>query len=105
MQLHHRVDSWLVQHGEQLDPQQRRHILLEPGDLRHHQGLGRLGREAGRNQPLGQVGRLVVAVVLPLPRSSQSREAVDLRSDDRVGGGLVQVGLGQTRSPRPTRRR
>src|SRR3954464_14187386 len=89
----------LVARGARLPPGGRPRAQ---GQLRHlgdEQRLGRLALEAGREQPLGEVGRPVVGVVLPLPLAPHVREAADLGGDDRVGAGLVEVA---PRHPAPT---
>ena len=53
----------------QLDARGRWHVEREVGDLGDEQRLGRLGHETGREQPLRQIRRAVVGVVLPLPRA------------------------------------
>ena len=51
-----RLGSRLVDDVDQLHARRRRHVEREVGDVRDQQGLLRLARQSGRDQPLGQVG-------------------------------------------------
>jgi hypothetical protein len=101
MHRHQRLDVLLVGDWVQFHARGRWHVEGEVGDLGDEQGLGRLGREPGRKQPVGEVWGLVVGVVLPLPGAMQLREAADLRGDDRVGALVVEVTPGHPGPPVP----
>ena len=103
MHGHHRLHAGLV--GHQVQP----HAVWQPdagvdgsrlGD--QHQLLV-IGREAGRQQPPGQIGRLVVVVELPLDGRAASGEVPHLRGDHGVGGVARELGPGNGRRPRPRR--
>jgi len=66
-------------------------VQRQVGDLGHQQGLGGFGDQARRGQPPGQVARLVVGVVLPLPGPAHRREPAGLSRDHGVGAGLGEV--------------
>ena len=54
------LDTFLVGDGPQLHARRWWHVQREIGDLGDEQGLGRLARETGGEQPVGEVRRLVV---------------------------------------------
>ena len=57
---HERVDAPLVHDRLQMHALGGGHVERQLRDLGDEQGLGRLAREARRQQPRGQVRRLVV---------------------------------------------
>ena len=67
-------------------------VQVQPRDFRHQQRLRGLGGQAGRGQPPGQIGGLIVGVVLPLPRTAQIGEPANLGRDHGVGAGRVKAG-------------
>jgi hypothetical protein len=75
----------------QLDALGHRDVGREVGHGSHHQRLFWFRLEAGRAQPVGQVGWFVVGVVLPLERLAKAGEELQLCGDLPVRGRLVQV--------------
>jgi hypothetical protein len=88
---HQRVDALSVHDRQQSHARGRWHVELELGDLGNHQCLQRLGPKPGREQPVGQVRRPVVGVVLPLPSARDLSEPDDLGGDGAIGCHLVDV--------------
>jgi hypothetical protein len=88
---HQRVDALSVHDRQQSHARGRWHVELEFGDLADHQCLDRLGPKPGGQQPVGQVRRPVVGVVLPFPSARDLSEPGDLSGDGAIGCYLVEV--------------
>ena len=58
-----------------------------------HNGVRLLQHKAARRQPLGQVGRPVVGIDLPLKRLLEGREIGQLFVDGGVGRSLIQIAV------------
>jgi hypothetical protein len=92
VRLGHQVHARRVRHP--LDP----HALGQHGlrrqsrDLGHHQRFRVLRHQPGLQQAFAQVGRPVMAVVLPLELASEPGEVAHLLGDRRVRRALVEVG-------------
>jgi hypothetical protein len=101
---HHRLDAGIVGHQVQPHAVGQLDIGVDGSGLGDQHQLLVIGHEAGRQQPLGQIGRLVVVVELPLDRRTASREIPHLRGDHGIGRVAGEPGPGNTRRPRPRRK-
>jgi hypothetical protein len=86
MHGHHRLDAGSVGHPVQPHAVGQLDIGVDASGLGDQHQLLVIGHEAGRQQPLGQIGRLVVVVELPLHRHTASGEVPHLRGDRGIGG-------------------
>jgi len=104
MHGHHRLDAGLVGHQVQPHAVWQLDIAVDGSGLGDQHQLLVIGHETGRQQPLGQIGRLVVVVELPLHRRTASGEAPHLRGDHGIGGLARELGPGNARRLRPRRK-
>jgi hypothetical protein len=92
MHAHHHGRPVRIGGRDQLNPGGRAHVQIQVCDLRDQQRLSRIRYKTRSLQPPGQFGRLIVGVVLPLPRAPQLGEPADLGLNHRVGIRVHHVG-------------
>ena len=104
MHGHHHLNAGLAGHQVQPHAVGQLDIAVDASGLSDQHHLLVIGREAGRQQPLSQIGRLVVVVELPLHGRTASGEGPHLRGDHGIGGAARELGPANARRLRPRRK-
>jgi hypothetical protein len=101
MHGHHHLDAGLVGDEVQAHAVWQPDLGVDGGGLSHQHQLLVIGHETGCQQPLGQIGGLVVVVELPFDGRATGGEVLHLRGDHGIGGVPRELGPGNARCLRP----